>query len=134
MALGTETDIIAGESKQVEILASAIATNGAPTSNAGVEINALRIKGAIPSTVRCGCVSTAGSATMTATLKVWFKTPAGWIVAKSLNAGSAIAETSADSIAYSEDVAVIAASRIYMEIVAIGGTSTAITGYAWLQA
>jgi hypothetical protein len=133
VALGDVTDIVAGESKQIEILASAIATNGAPSANSGVEINALRIRGEIPVIIRCGCVSTAGSGTMTVALKVWMKTAAGWVVAKSLNGGSNIAETSADSIAYSEDVTVIACSRIYMEIAAIAGTNTAVTGYAWVQ-
>jgi hypothetical protein len=28
---------------------------------------------------------------------------------------------------------VIACSRIYMEIAAIAGTNTAVTGYAWVQ-
>lgn len=133
MSLGTITDIIAGESVQVEILASATAANGVPTGTAGVDINSLRIRGEIPLTIRCGVVSTAGSGVMQVTLKVWLKTAAGWVVAKSLNSGSAIDETSANSIAYSEDVPIIAASRIYMEIVAISGTNTAVTGYAWVQ-
>jgi len=83
--------------------------------------------------IRCGAISTAGSGTMTVALKVWLKTPAGWMVAKALNSGSNIAETSADSIAYSEDVTVIPAQRIYMEITGIAGTGTAVTGYAWVQ-
>ena len=135
MGLGTETDIIFGESKQVEILASAVATNSAPSGTVGADLNLFRVNrgSPLPLSIRVGCVSTAGSGTMTVTLRVWLKTPAGWVVAKSLNSGSAIAETSADSLAYSEEVSLLPATRIYMEIVAIGGSSTAVTGYAWIQ-
>jgi hypothetical protein len=132
MAIGAITDIIPGESYAVELLASAIAANGAPTGNAGLEINALRKLGAIPSILRVGVKSTAGSGTMTVTLRVWLKFGSiGWMVAKSLNAGSAIAETGNDTLDYSEEVqTAYGADRIYLEIVAIAGTSTAVTGYA----
>jgi|ERR1043165_4224623 hypothetical protein len=139
MALGTKTDTIAGESFVVEMLASANATNGAPSgATAGIATNDLRIKGKIPSRIRVGVNSTAGSGTMTVTLRVWQRSGGIWFRTKDLNASSAaphtavaIPETSADAIAYSEDVDVVAgAERLYLEIVAIAGTSTAVTGYA----
>jgi hypothetical protein len=139
MALGTETEIVSGQSYAVEILASATAANGVPTGTAGVSINQLANFGRIPSFLRCAVVSTAGSGTMTVTIRVWMRLGSlGWVVAAPFNAAStapqaavAIAETSADSIAYSEVVELSdVADRIYMEIVAIAGTATAVTGYA----
>ena len=140
MALGTETVIAAGRAYVVELLASAIAANGVPSSAAGISVNQLANFGAVPKPLRCAVKSTAGSGTMTVTILVWIRLGAtiGWIVARPFNASSsapqtavAIAETSADSIAYSEVVELTsAADRIYMEVVAIAGTSTAVTGYA----
>lgn len=139
MALGTETDIVQGQSYAVEMLASAIAANNAPTDDAGISINQLAKFGFIPEFLRCAVKSTAGSGTMSVTIRVWMRLGAlGWIVARPFNASSAapqtavlISETSADSIAYSEVVELSsAADRLYMEIVAIAGTNTAVTGYA----
>lgn len=140
MALGTVTDTIAGESKVVELLASATATNGAPSgASAGIETNLLRRGGApIPDAIRVGVHSTAGSGTMTVALRLWQYSGGIWFVAQSIAADPAtpytagtIPETSADSISYSEWVfGLSGASRIYLEIVAIAGTSTAVTGYA----
>lgn len=141
MALGDITQIINGTSYKVEILASRTTTNGAPSgASDGVDIGALSQLGRVPPKLRVGVVSTAGSGTMTVTLRAWLYDGASWIVAKPLNAAStapqtavAIAETSADSISYSELVEVMgAATRIYLEVVAIAGTSTAVTGYAWI--
>lgn len=77
---------------------------------------------------------------MTVTLRVWFRfgSTIGWMVGKAIEASSAtpqtsvaIAETTADAIAYTAIVDVpSAADRIYLEVVAIAGTSTAVTGYA----
>lgn len=131
MALGAITSTVEHESFAVELLASATATNGAPTSAAGISTNDLRIGGAVPSVIRIGVRSTAGSGTMSVTLRLWIRCGALWFVAESLNGGSAIAETSTDAIAYSTEVSSLyMADRIYLEIVAIGGTNTAVTGYA----
>jgi len=139
MALGTVTDTINGQSFIVELLASATVANGIPSgASAGIETNLLRVSNKLPDKIRVGVKSTAGSGTMTVTLRVWLRAGAIWFRAKDLNASSAapstavaIAETSADAIQYSEEVCGISgADRIYLEIVAIAGTSTAVTGYA----
>ena len=139
MALGDITDTIAGESFVVELLASASAANGIPsTSTAGIDVSLLRHLGSLPDKIRVGAKSTAGSGTMTVTLRVWGRAGAVWFRLKDLAASSAapstvvaIAETSADAIQYSEEVSGIAScERLYLEIVAIAGTLTAVTGYA----
>ena len=141
MALADVTDIVAGQSYAVEILASATATNGLPSGTNGVDMNLLRTLGAIPDRLRIGIKSTAGSGTMTVTLRVWFRFGTiGWLVGKSIEASSAtpqtavaIAETTADAIAYTEVIQCPeAADRMYLEIVAIAGTATAVTGYAFV--
>lgn len=140
MAIGAETDTIIGKSHVVELLASANAANGIPSgATAGISVNQLeKYLFKVPDKIRVGCVSTAGSGTMTVTLRVWGRAGALWFRLKDLNASSAapstavaIAETSADAIQYSEEVSgVSGCDRIYLEIVAIAGTSTAVTGYA----
>ncbi len=139
MALNAVTDTIVGESFVVEILASATAANGIPSgATAGVDVSLFRKLGFLPDKIRVGVKSTAGSGTMTVTLRTWLYAGGVWFVAKPHVASSAtpqtavaIAETSADAIAYSEVVTgVSSAARIYLEIVAIGGTLTAVTGYA----
>jgi hypothetical protein len=139
MALGAITDTITGTNYVVELLASATAVNGIPSgASAGVETNKLAGLGCVPDKIRVGVASTAGSGTMTVTLRVWLRAGAIWFRAKDLNASSAaphtavaIPETSADAIQYSEEVTGLSgAERIYLEIVAIAGTLTAVTGYA----
>ena len=138
MALSAKLDTIAGDSYTIELLASAAATNGIPTSTAGIDCNLLRSKGRIPDKIRVGVASTAGSGTMTVTLRVWGRAGAVWFRLKDLNASSAaphtavaISETSADAIQYSEEVSGMSGcDRLYLEIVAIAGTLTAVTGYA----
>ena len=139
MALGTETDTIDGQSYVVELLASATAANGIPSgASAGISVNQLMNFGKVPDKIRVGVASTAGSGTMTVTLRVWLYAGGVWFRAKDLNASStaphtavAIPETSTDAIQYSEEVSGVAgAGRIYLEIVAIAGTATAVTGYA----
>lgn len=144
MALGDVTVILADKSHAVEILASATAANGIPSGSNGVETNALRERNRAPDRIRVGIKSTAGSAVMTVSLRVWFRFGAtvGWMVGKAIEASSAtpqtavaIAETTADAIAYTESVELpAAADRIYLEIVAIGGTATAVTGFALVGA
>lgn len=139
MALGTKTTTISGASFVIELLASATAANGIPSgAAAGIEINSLALNGKVPDKIRVGINSTAGSGTMTATLRVWGRAGAIWFRLKDLNASSAtpstaaaIAETSADAIQYSEEVSgVSGCDRLYLELVAIAGTATAVTGYA----
>lgn len=140
MALEDKVDTIAGQSYTIELLASATAANGIPSSaTAGIDLNLLnRHSGFIPNKIRVGVNSTAGSGVMTVTLRLWGYAGGVWFRLKDLNASSAaphaavaIPETSADSIKYSEEVSSIGGcSRLYLEIVAIAGTLTAVTGYA----
>jgi hypothetical protein len=146
MALGDVTTI-EGDLIAVEILASATATNSPPASlTAGVSVDVLNgaFGGAIPEDLTLLVVSTAGSATMTVTLRAWgkFGTLAGltsvgaWsplgtgtAAAKGvINNGAAIEETSADVLRHAQPFSLTAhMQRLYIEITAIGGTSTAIT-------
>jgi hypothetical protein len=139
MALADIVTTVAGQSFAVECLASVTAANGIPSgAAAGIDTNLLRIKGQMPDKIRMGVKSTAGSGTMTVTLRAWGYAGAIWFRLKDLNASSAaphtpvaIAETSADAIQYTEEVSGISGcSRIFLEVVAIAGTSTAVTGYA----
>lgn len=141
MALGAPTDTITGESFVVELLASATAANGAPSgATAGIDASLLRNPRGdrIPDAIRVGVNSTAGSGTMTVALRLWQYSGGVWFVAQALAAdpstpytAGTIPETSADKIAYSELVfGLSGASRLYLEIVAIAGSSTAVTGYA----
>lgn len=140
MGLGTVTTTIAGESFIVELLASATAANGVPSGGtAGIDANLLRVPGnPIPDKIRVGVASTAGSGTMTVALRVWGHAGGLWFRLKDLAASSAapttagtIGETGTDSIQYSEEVSgVRGCDRLYLEITAIAGTATAVTGYA----
>lgn len=138
MALGAKVETIKDETFTIELLASATAANGAPSgASAGIDCNALR-RGSIPDAIRVGINSTAGSGTMTVSLRLWQYSGEVWFVAQALAADPAtpytagtIPETSTDSIAYSEWVyGLSGAARLYLEIVAIAGTDTAVTGYA----
>lgn len=83
--------------------------------------------------------STAGSATMTVTCKLWGYSAAlsKWFplgtnaTAASkgiLNEANALAETSADGIVHCEEISGLRRiNRVYLEITAIGGTDTAIS-------
>lgn len=138
MALGDITQTITGQSYAVELLASAIAANGAPTAAAGIEINALAGLGPVPKSIRVGVRSTAGSGTMTVACRLWQRSAGFWFVSKALAASDTapqtagtIAETGNDTIGWCEPVDLVSgADRLYLEIVAIAGTSTAVTGYA----
>jgi len=87
--------------------------------------------------------STAGSGTMTATIRLWgysavaqdwFPLGVGTASGKGvINGGSALEETGADAIAHIENIDGLEnLERIHAEIVSIGGTATAIS--AWLVA
>jgi len=150
MALGDVTTI-EGDLVAIELLASATATNSPPASaTAGLSMDTVlsAFGGSIPDDVSVVVTSTAGSATMTVTLRLWQKfgtlgsqangtwCPAGPGADATkgvINGGSAIGEVSADLIRHCEPISLSAhAQRLYLEIAAIGGTSTAVT--AWLVA
>lgn len=135
MALEDKTDTVAGESFVIELLASTTAANGIPSlATAGINANAIRFKDRI----RVGIRSTAGSGVMTVSARLWAYAGGAWYVAAVLAAdpsvpqtAGTISETSADAIAWSEEVSGLSgAARLYLEIVAIAGTATAVTGYA----
>lgn len=119
------------------ILEGATATNSAPSgSSAGLAIPKADIW-PLPSQAVVIVRSTAGSGTMTATIKLWgYSTVAAqWfplgIGADALkgvmDAGSALGETGADVIRHAEIVAgLFSFDRLYAEVTAIGGTSTAV--------
>lgn len=74
--------------------------------------------------------SVAGSGTMTATVTLWgyHEELARWFRVKQLNAGSAIAETSTDSIEYAEWVGLGRYSRLYAQL-SVAGTGTEVAVY-----
>jgi hypothetical protein len=97
------------------------------------------------STAHLLVASTAGSATMTATIKLWgvfrisgtlaYWAPLGTHATAAtkgiINEGNALGETGTDSIRHAEVIDLIEGiERVYAEITAIGGTNTAIS--AWL--
>ncbi len=130
MALADVTTTAENRAFIVELLASAIAANGIPSgASAGISTALISTPlGYMPDSIAVGVKSTAGSATMSATVRPWIYAGAIWFALPAL---TALAETSADSIQQAERVSGIAgASRLYLEITAIGGTSTAITGFA----
>lgn len=140
MAIGDVTQIVPGSLYKVELLASATATNGAPSGgSAGIECNLLNGFGRIPSTIGVEIVSTAGSGTMTVTARLWGYSGNNWFPLGNssdgttkgvLNGGNAITECAADILRHMEPVNYPAfLTRLYLEITAIGGTSTAVTGF-----
>lgn len=130
--------------KTLEILASATATNSPPSgASAGAALSALgRNRPFLRGTFKMK--STAGSATMTVTLRlwgydaalaVWMPLGTGTGSGKGvLNAGAAIDEVSADSLVHAEPLEFVGHfERLYVEITAIGGTSTAVTCYLCVE-
>lgn len=146
MALGTVTT--RGDLVFIEVLASATATNSPPSgASAGVAVEDIKAAfgGIVPDDLTFRLASTAGSATMTVTIKQWgyhatpvtqwSPTGTGTGAAKGImNGGAAIDEGPvSDVISHSEPVSLAAHfERVYYEITAIDGTSTAVT--AWLVA
>jgi hypothetical protein len=133
---------ISGDVRVVEVLASATATNSPPSgASAGIAVNDLSLYGAPPSKAVLAIASTAGSGTMTATFRLWGYLPVGgglWVplgpgadaTKGVVNLEAALGETSADAIRHSEVLENIGLfQRLYLEITAIGGTSTAVTGW-----
>lgn len=122
----------------VQLLSAATATNSAPSgATAGFAIHQ-------PTDRALFCLkSTAGSGTMTVTVKLWGYCPAmsEWsplgvhataATKGILNSGNAIEEIAADTLRHAEEIfGLMRISRVYAEITAIGGTSTAVS--AWLD-
>jgi hypothetical protein len=125
----------------LSLLVAATATNSPPSgSSAGVALSNLDQhigKGRPISAASIRIWSSAGSGTMTVTCKLWgydsiaskwFPCGVGGATTKgTLNEGNAIDETTADAIFHSEPVYQVSDfERLYVEITAIGGSSTAI--------
>lgn len=133
---------------KLQLLNAATATNSPPSgASAGVALyqkdgSATGISSEIDEALFL-LKSTAGSDTMTVTVRLWGYSavsaawhPLGTGTASGkgvLNGGSAIAETGTDEISHAEAVSGLRhLDRLYAEITAIGGTSTAVS--AWLVA
>ena len=144
MALGDTTEV-RPDLWAFELLASATATNSPPSgASAGLDVGVIVGKlGFLPPQMGIVLASTAGSATMTATVRLWGYLPtigSGlWLPMGTgtdslkgvLNDGTAIGETGTDTIRHFEVVNFPSlVARFYLEITAIGGTSTAVT--SWL--
>jgi hypothetical protein len=150
MAVGTVTGV-ASTTRTVCLLTGAIATSAVPTlATDGVACNSTSIMGAADTglnfTQRAAreCLltvfSTAGSDVMSVTLRLWgYSATAGkWAPLGSgtdalkgvINAGVALGETSANTIAHSEPVYLAGLfDRLYLQVTAIGGTDTAVSAY-----
>ncbi len=141
MAIGTTLEIAPGLFR-VELLASATATSAVPSAATdGLDTNVIKsLIGCIPERMRICLASTAGSATMTVTTRLWgyFGATAGWAPMGTgtdankgvLNGAVATAEVDTDTIRHSEEFQGLGlAARLYLQVTAIGGTSTAVTGW-----
>lgn len=137
MALG-DVVVISPNAVAIELLASTASANGAPSGAAGIDMNLVRTQlgGISDDDIRVALISTAGSGTMTVQARLWMELGTlGWVVAQAINHAAdpytavAVGETSADKINYSEAVhGIRGADRLYLEIMAFGGTSTAAKG------
>lgn len=113
--------------REVILLSGATATNGAPSIASATAGSPHPF--ASDQAVVC-VYSTAGSGTMTVQVRIWgYETAlARWFDLGVLNEGADITESAADIISYAEGIAGLRAfDRFYAEVVAIGGTSTAVT-------
>ena len=120
------------------LLASATATNSPPTlASDGVSLATSAIRG---DRGLCLVQSTAGSGTMTVTIRLWgySAVPAAWAplgygadaTKGVINDGAALGETGTNLIQHAELIDGLENfDRLYAEITAIGGTSTAISCY-----
>ena len=141
MAIGDITTYPDNEAKSIVLLASVTATNSPPSgASAGLAITDIsNLYNFMPSEAGLLLYSTAGSGTMTCTARLWgyHPGPAAWFplgtgadaTKGTINAASTLDETAADKLRHLEPLALlgIAGSRLYLEITAIGGTSTAVT-------
>ncbi len=122
--------------QNLTVLAAVTATNSPPSgATAGVDLAQMRH----PNEVAIGVYSSAGSGTMTVTLKAWgyhvaaVDNLARWYplgtgaTAGVLNEGTAIGEALANEIRHTELIRGLRGfDRLYIEVTAIGGTSTAV--------
>lgn len=125
----------AGRRRNLLILEAATATNSPPSgSSAGVALSGsdwteyFGAKYEAPS-VTMEVYSSAGSATMSCTIRIWGydSVSAQWYPLGYLNSGNSIAELSSDSIRHAEKFDdLFDWDRVYAEVTAIGGTATAI--------
>ena len=141
MAIGDITTYPDNEAKSIVLLASVTATNSPPSgASAGLAISDIsNLFNFMPSEAGLLLYSTAGSGTMTCTARLWGYHPIGegmWFPMGAgadatkgvINATVAMGETAADKIRHMETVALPGfVSRLYLEVTAIGGTSTAVT-------
>lgn len=137
----------------LQLLSAATATNGAPSgATAGFDLrmgqNAGKFNEGFLRSMLEECVlvlkSTAGSGVMTVTVKLWGYNPRPdeWVPLGThtvdanrgvLNESTAIGEVVSDKLQFAQIVAGLKHfTRVYLEITAIGGTSTAVS--AWLLA
>lgn len=138
MAIGDIVRIGDGNTSRIELLASAIATSAVPSGTVGLDFNYLRDLGEVPAVSSILVKSTAGSGTMTVTLRLWGYDGAAWYPVGPgsdstkgvINVAAALGETDADSIRHSEVFNYPGLwQRLYLQVTAIGGTATAVTGY-----
>ena len=125
--------------EQITLLTAAVATNSPPSgASAGVDVSGVFGSFTAIDWAVLQVRSTAGSATMTVAIRLWgynalsaawFPLGVGADATKgAINAGTTLGETAADTIRHTEPVYYVSAfDRVYAEITAIGGTSTAIT-------
>lgn len=143
MALGDVTTLGAGHVKAIEFLAASTAANGVPSgASAGISVDQLiSLFGVVPQSAVLQIVSTAGSGVMTAVFRLWGRAVNGtWVplgpgtddtTKGRINLETAVDETTADALVHSETIInFVGFSRLYLELVSIGGTSTSVT--AWL--
>ena len=130
----------------LKLLTAATATNSPPSgATAGKALSRVGDEGNTwPGADRAMVLvaSTAGSGTMTVTIKLWGYSPvsATWhplgtnataATKGIINEGNSIGETGTDTIAHAEIVQGLSAfSRVYAEVTASGGTATAVS--LWL--
>jgi hypothetical protein len=144
MALGTVTT--SGDYITIELLASATAGNSPPSgASAGLAVSAIADANqfGIPRNVSLILASTAGSDTMTVSARLWGYDGTRWLPVGTggdgtkgmLNGGATIGETGSNTIRHVEPLDLLEHfSRLYLELVTIGGTSTAVTGYlSWYR-
>jgi hypothetical protein len=131
---------------KIQLLEDATATNGVPTLvTQGFSLRDFNIAPADSlATAAFALKSTAGSGTMTVTIRIWLWSPASeaWHPAGTsataalrgvLNIGNAIDEMDTDLLSHMELVEGLRHfDRIYAQVVAIGGTATAVS--LWLHA
>ncbi len=150
MAVGTVTGV-ASTTRTICLLDSVLVTSAAPTAATdGVPCNSTSNLGAATTglnyTQRAAreavltVFNTAGTGTVTTTLRLWgYNATAGkWAplgtgtdaLKGTINAGVALGETGTDLLAHAEPVYLAGLfDRLYLQVVAIGGTGTAISAY-----